>query len=110
MEIHWDDLQDIGEDGRGRVEERLRRLVAQHDDVLFIRIVGRTSGHHRHGGREVHITAHAKGKDITASRSGADLTLALHDAVDAFAHELRHLRERRSARPPERSPGPEGSA
>ncbi len=95
MEVHWDDLQEIGEEPRARVEERLRRLVAQHDDVLTIRIAGHTTGHHRHGGREVHVSAHAKGKEIAASRSGADLGLALHDAVDAFARELRRLRERR---------------
>ncbi len=106
MEIHWDDLGEIGEKVREEVEAKLRRLVAQHDDVLTIRIAGHTSRHHRKGGREVHVTARAKGKEITATRAGVDLGPALHDAVDAFARELRRLRERRGARPAQRAGGP----
>jgi ribosomal subunit interface protein len=106
MQIHWDDLGEIGEAVRDEVEDRLRRLVAQHDDVLSVRIAGKASQHHRHGGREVHISARAKGREIAASRAGVDMTLALHDAVDAFARELRRLRERRSSRSQPRASGP----
>jgi cold shock CspA family protein/ribosome-associated translation inhibitor RaiA len=106
MDIHWDDLAEVGEEERERIEARLRRLTAQHDDVLSIRIAGHASPHHRHGGREVHITAQAKGRRIAASRSGADLAQALHDALDVFTHELRRSRERQSARPGPRSGGP----
>ena len=106
MQIHWDDLGEIDEGVRGEVEARLRRLVAQHDDVLAVRIAGQSSRHHRQGGREVHITARAKGRELAASRSGVDLGAALHDAVDAFARELRHLRARHSPRQPLRAGGP----
>ena len=106
MEIHWDDLGEIGEAVRTEAEARLRRLVAQHDDVLSVRIAGQSSRHHRQGGREVHITARAKGRELAASRSGADLGAALHDALDAFARELRHLRARHSPRQPQHAVGP----
>jgi cold shock CspA family protein/ribosome-associated translation inhibitor RaiA len=106
MDIHWDELGEIREAEREKIEARLRRLVEEHDDVLSIRIAGQASQHHRHGGREVHITAMAKGQRIAASRAAPDLGKALHDAVQVFAHELRRSRERRSARPAERAGGP----
>lgn len=106
MDIHWDELGEIREAERERIEARLRRLVEEHDDVLSIRIAGQSSQHHRHGGREVHITAMAKGQRIAASRAAPDLGKALHDAVGVFARELRRSRERHTARPAERSAGP----
>ncbi|MFI5317079.1 MAG: HPF/RaiA family ribosome-associated protein [Myxococcota bacterium] len=106
MQIQWDDLGEIDEAVRGEIEARLRRLAAQHDDVLAIRIAGRASRHHRRGGREIHITARAKGRELAASRSGVDLASALHDALDAFARELRHLRARHSPRQTPRASGP----
>ena len=97
MEIHWDNMEEVDEPLRHKLEARIRRLVAQHDDILSVRIAGQGSHHHRHGGREVHIAAHAKGQVMTAARTAPDLARALHDAVDAFAHELRHLRGRRTS-------------
>jgi len=107
MQVQWDNLAEIPEQVRTAIEERVGRLVAQHDDILQVRIAGRASRHHRHGGSEVHILARAKGHEITASRAGSDLSRALHDAVDAFAHELRKLRSHRvERRPPEHAAGP----
>jgi len=106
MDIHWDDLGEVSEKQRESIEARLRRLTAQHDDVLSIRIAGHASQHHRHGGREVHITAEAKGRRIAASRGAADLAQALHDALDVFSRELRRSRARQSARPVPRAAGP----
>jgi cold shock CspA family protein/ribosome-associated translation inhibitor RaiA len=106
MQIQWDNLGDLGAAVREEVEGRLEALIGQHDDVLSVRIAGRLSGHHRRGDREVHITARAKGREIVASRSAPDLGGALHDALDAFARELRKVRARHAPRQPERSRGP----
>lgn len=95
MEIHWDELSDLSEQEREAAEACLRRIGAQHDDLLAIRIAGRDSSHHRQGGREVHIACSAKGREIAAARSGPDLAKALHDALAAFERELRRLRSRR---------------
>ena len=107
MEIHWDELSDLSQQEREAAEARLRRIAAQHDDLLAVRIAGRDSSHHRQGGREVHVSGSAKGREIAASRSGPDLAKALHDALAAFERELRHLRSRRvSRRPRPRAGGP----
>jgi len=106
MEIHWDQL-DLSEDEREAAELKLRRIAAQHDDLLSIHIAGRDSAHHRHGGREVHISGHTKGREIAASRAAADLGKALHDALGAFERELRKLRGKRLPRQRARSRGPE---
>ncbi|HTO05526.1 MAG TPA: cold shock domain-containing protein [Myxococcota bacterium] len=97
MEIHWDNVEEVDEALRHKLEARIRRLVAQHDDILSMRITGKGGHHHRHGAREIHIAAQAKGRVMTATRSAPDLARALHDAVDAFAHELRHVRGRRTS-------------
>ena len=106
MQIQWDNLGELSPAVREAVEARLVTLIAQHDDVLSVRIAGRASAHHRHGGREVHITARAKGREIVASRSAPDLAGALHDALDAFGRELRKLRARHSPRHADRAHGP----
>ena len=97
MEIHWDHLE-LSDVLREAAETKLRRIAAQHDDLLSLHIVGRDSAHHRKGGREVRVSGHTKGREIAASATGPDLGKALHDALGAFERELRKLRGRRSAR------------
>ena len=104
MEIHWDRL-DLSEELRETTEARLRRIAAQHDDLLAIHIAGRVSAHHRKGGCEVHVSGRAKGREIAASRSGPEPGKALHDALGAFERELRKLRGRRAQRRVALSPG-----
>lgn len=106
IELTFDGLDEIHEDERASAESRLRALASQHDDLLFVRVTGRTTRHAKHGDREVHITGRAKGREIVASRVRPDLSQALHDAVDAFGAQLRKLRGRRKPRPPARSAGP----
>jgi ribosome-associated translation inhibitor RaiA len=98
MEIHWDGLQEIRQEQRDAIEARLRTLGEQHDDLMAIRVVGTPSAHHKHGGSEVHVHATLKGRELAASRSAPDLPAALHEAVDAFTHELRKLREKETHR------------
>jgi ribosomal subunit interface protein len=104
LEIHWVHVEGISEQQRLVTEERIRRLGEGNDDLIDVRIAGRTSGHHRHGDQEIHIACQARGKEIVASRTRADLGLALDEALDAFereVHELRRRRrDRREARPP----------
>lgn len=106
IQIHWDHLSEISEAAKDRAEARLRALAAQHDDLLSLRVSGRTSAHHRHGGHEVRIVGKAKGHDFFVSRVRPELGRALHDALDAFVHEVRGLRSRRVARTPQRSDSP----
>lgn len=106
IQIHWDHLNEISDAGKVSAEVRLRALAAQHDDLLSLRVSGRTSAHHRHGDREVRIVGKGKGRDFFVSRVRPELGRALHDAVDAFVHEVRNLRSRRVARTPQRSDSP----
>ena len=106
ISLHWDHLNDLSEPTREKAEARLRALAGEHDELLSLRLSGRRSAHHRRGGCEVRIVAKGKGRDLFVSRVRPDLGLALHDALDAFVHELRNLRSRRTARPPQRSDSP----
>ncbi|HET6304398.1 MAG TPA: cold shock domain-containing protein [Myxococcota bacterium] len=107
MEIHWHHVgTTLRDEERAAIEERLRSLAAGHDDLIDVRITGRESGHHRHGEKEVRIVCQARGKELVAARSRADLGLALHEALDAFEREVHRLRERRRDRSLERPAEP----
>ena len=95
MEIHWRNMDEIEVTQREAVERRLYALADGHTDLIDLRIAAKPNNHHRHGAQEVHITCQARGKELVATRTGADLGQALHDAVDAFVHEVRRLRDRR---------------
>ena len=98
MEIHWRNMEQVEESEREAAEHKLRALADGHSDLIDLRIAAKPNTHHRHGGQEVHITCQARGKEIVATRSGADLGQALHDALDAFVAEVRRLRDRRADR------------
>lgn len=106
VEIHWDHLEVVSDAKKADAEARLRALATQHDDLLSLRVSGHYSGHHRRGDREVRIVGKAKGRDHFVSRAHPELGGALHDAVDAFVHEVRNLRSRRVARLPARGDSP----
>ena len=106
MEIHWRNLSTLDETLRARVEERLRALAADRDDVIDFHIAAKTTRHHVHGGSEVSVRASARGKDLVASRMRPDLAQALAEALDAFERELRRFRERASERRDARAPAP----
>ncbi|MDJ0867411.1 MAG: cold shock domain-containing protein [Myxococcota bacterium] len=103
MEIHWRDMQDIEPAERDAIEARLRGLAEGHSDLIDVRISGRRTGHHRHGDQEVRITCQARGKELVAARTRADLGLALNEVIDAFEREVRRLRDRRTDRRADRS-------
>lgn len=100
MEIHWRNMDEIDAEEREATERKLRALSNGHSDLIDLRIAAKPNHHHRHGGQEVHITCQARGKEIVATRTGADLGQALHDALDAFVAEVRRLRDRRAERRP----------
>lgn len=104
MQIHWANMQEIRPEQREKVEGRLHDLAEGRSDLIDVRIHGRTSNHHRHGGCEVTIACQARGKDLVASRSRPELSLALDEALAAFEREVRTLRDRRKAKRPE-APG-----
>ena len=106
MEIHWRNFSALDETLRARIEERLRALAADRNDLIDLHIAAKESRHHVHGGREVSVRALARGKELVASRTRPDLELALADALDAFERELRRDRERASGRRDAREPTP----
>ena len=106
IQIHWDHLNEVSDAVKAPAEARLRALAAQHDDLLSLRVSGRTSAHHRRGDREVRIVGKAKGRDFFVSRVRPELSRALHDAVDAFVHEVRNLRGKLTTRPTQRGDSP----
>lgn len=106
MQIHWTHPEHLRAEDRSASEARLARLAADQSDLIDLRIVVRPTRHHRHGGHEVRITCQARGKEIVATREREDAGLALNEAVDAFEHEVRRLRERRRTRRAERPAEP----
>lgn len=96
MEIHWRNMDEVDVAEREAAERKLRALADGHSDLIDLRIAAKPNNHHRHGGQEVHITCQARGKELVATRTGADLGQALHDAIDAFVSEVRRLRDRRT--------------
>jgi cold shock CspA family protein/ribosome-associated translation inhibitor RaiA len=110
MEIHWVNPGLFRDSERSLVEARIRELTQGRSDVIDVRIAARPSGHHRHGGQEVHITCEARGRQIVAARARPDAGLALNEAIDVFERELLRLRDRRSGQRAERehhAPPPE---
>jgi cold shock CspA family protein/ribosome-associated translation inhibitor RaiA len=98
MEIHWFHVEEIDDAERAAAEQRLRTLSEGHSDLIDLRIAGKSTGHHRLGAREVRITCQARGRDIVAVRTRPEISLALHDALEAFENEVRKLRHRRRDR------------
>jgi ribosomal subunit interface protein len=96
VEIHWRNMDEIEVTQREAVERRLTALADGHTDLIDLRIVAKPNNHHRHGGQEVHVTCQARGAELVATRTGDDIGKALNEAVDAFVHEVRRLRDRRS--------------
>lgn len=105
MEIHWVDGGAFRAAERERVEARILALAAGRSDLIDVRIVARSNGHHRHGGQEVRITCEARGKEIVAARTRPDAGLALNEAMDIFEREVLRLRERRNEQREERVRG-----
>jgi CspA family cold shock protein len=106
MDIQWVHADEIQDDLRSRVESRLWEVEGGHGDLIDVRITARTTRHHVHGGQEVRITALARGRELVAARTRADVGQALDEAVDAFVREVRRLRDRREKRRTERPAGP----
>jgi len=107
MEIHWKGLEGLPPGLRVRVQERLEALAAAHRDLIDVRLAGKPTQHHVHGGQEVRIAAQVRGTaQVVAARTRADLGLALDEAMDAFEREMRRLREKRMDARYERPPEP----
>jgi len=106
MEIHWVHTVDLPEGDRVAAEDRLRALAEGYTDLIDARITARSTGHHKHGDKEIRITCQARGKEIVAACSRADFGLALNEALDAFERDVRRLRQRRTDRRTERPAAP----
>ena len=96
MEIHWRNMDAIDAEKRAAIEERLRGLAEGHTDLIDVWITGSLSGHHRHGDQEVRLRCQARGREIVAARTRADLGQSLDEVLDAFEREVRKLRDRRT--------------
>lgn len=106
MNIQWRNLNEIREAERRAIEKRLEALAEEHGDLIDVQIAANPTAHHRHGGQEVRISGHVRGRDLVAARSRDDLGLALNETLDAFERELRRLRERREDTRAERPAAP----
>ena len=98
MQIHWRNGKHIDEEQREAAERRLEALAEQGNDLMDVLITSKSTGHHRHGGQEVHIVCHARGRELIATRCRTYAGLALYDALGALEREIRDLRSRRSQR------------
>ena len=105
MEIHWTNLDGLGEKDRQSAEVRFRKLVERHNDLIDLRVTGKKNGHRAQDGEEVRIACQARGREIVASRSADQVGRALHDAIEAFDREVWRLRKRRRDRRGDRRGG-----
>ncbi|MCP4036378.1 MAG: hypothetical protein GY733_05530, partial [bacterium] len=62
---------------------------------IDVRISGNPSKHKGHTEHEVKITCEARGQEIVATCSAVKMDRALHDALESFKKQVRHMRERR---------------
>jgi cold shock CspA family protein/ribosome-associated translation inhibitor RaiA len=106
VQIHWRNAQEIEDAQREAVEQRLQALAEGRTDLIDLWIDVKTSGHHRHGGREVGIRCQARGHELVASRARPDAGLALDEVVAAFEREVRRMRGRLTTRRVERPAEP----
>jgi cold shock CspA family protein/ribosome-associated translation inhibitor RaiA len=106
MEIHWHHMQELDPESREAAEARLRDLAGEHGDLIDLRISGRPTGHHRHGGQEVRIVCQARGQELVAARARDDLALSFQEALDAFEREVWRMRHKRQQRRTETAPEP----
>lgn len=106
MEIHWVHAGELREEDREEAEARLASLAEGYTDLVDVRITARSSGHHKHGDKEIRITCDARGGELVAARTRPDLGLALNEALDSFEREVRRMRRRRRDRRSERPAEP----
>ena len=96
MQIHWHQMKWVGNEEKSEIEERLHALADQgHNDLMDVRISGNPSRHKGHTDHEVKITCDAQGQEIVATRSAPKIEQALHDALEKFKQQVRHMRSRR---------------
>jgi cold shock CspA family protein/ribosome-associated translation inhibitor RaiA len=105
MQIHWVHGEAFDARQREQIEARIQALAEGRTDLIDVRIAARPNGHHRHGGKEVRITCEARGREIVAARTCADVSLALDEAIDVFEREVQRLRDRRAGLREERDRG-----
>lgn len=98
MQIHWLNPERVDERERSRLEARLHHMADGNKELMEVRVAIHPNGHHRHGGMEVRITAHLRGKTLVASRERPDLGAALHDSLDVLESEIRRLLDKRTDR------------
>jgi CspA family cold shock protein len=106
VEIHWVHPQGLRDEERRDAEERLRDLARDRTDLIDVRITVRATSHHQHGGQEVRVTCDARGQELVAARTRADVGLALNEALDAFEREVWRMRHRRTQQRDERPAAP----
>ncbi len=97
MEIHWHHAKWLDDGQKAEIEERIQDLAEQgQNDLIDVRISGNPSRHKGHTEHEVRITCEARGQEIVATRSGARMDQALHDALESFKQQVRTMRKRRN--------------
>lgn len=106
MEIHWVHAGELEPAEREAAEARLRSLAEGHQDLIDVRLVAKTTAHHRHGAQEIRIVCQARGTELVAKRERDELGAALNEALDDFEREVRRMRSRRRDRRTERPARP----
>ena len=100
MQVHWRNPNELTREAREDAEARLERLSNGHTDLNETWIDVARDGHHRKGNGRVAIRCQARGAEIVAHGEREDAELALHEALEVFAREVKRMRERRKDRRP----------
>jgi hypothetical protein len=105
MEIHWSHVEELSEDERQAIEVRLAALAQGHTDLIDLRIVGRGSGPHRHGGKEIRVNCQARQRDYRCAAPRMHW-VSRSTRQSMPSSEVRKLREIRSTHRDERPQNP----
>ena len=100
MQVHWHNPNELTREAREDAEARLERLSNGHTDLISTWIDVARDGHHRKGNGRVAIRCQARGVELVARGEREDAELALHEALEVFAREVKRMRERRKDRRP----------
>jgi ribosome-associated translation inhibitor RaiA len=112
VQVHWRNPNELTPETRQDAEARLQRLSNGHTDLIDTWIDIARDGHHRKGNGRVAIRCQARGMELVAHGEREDAELALHEALEVFAREVKRMRERRKDRRPSAAPlrGEEGES
>jgi len=94
MNIRWTHFDRLPTPLRDQIEQRLKDLGSEAEDLIDVHLTGYESPHHRHGDCEVRIVCRARRRQVVTRRKADGLSRALQESVEALERTVRDQRDR----------------